>query len=144
MQEAQLEEIPEGKVYTPLSIRIATFFGGVPVGAYMLAENFKVLGEKRKAATTWLIAIFVFVLLIATPFIPVLDQIPPVAYPLIYAIAAGWAARRYQSDMIDEHIEKGGDVYSAGRVIIITLIGIFIIAAFLLAIFFIRENMMAG
>ncbi len=141
MSEVQLEEVPEGKVYTPLSIRIATFFGGVPVGAYMLAENFKVLGESRKATVTWVIAVLIFILLVTASYIPLLSRIPPLAYPLIYAIIAGLAARHYQTGMINEHIEKGGDVYSAGRVVVITFIGLAIIVAFVLIIFFIQDNM---
>jgi len=135
MSDIQLEEVPEGKVYSTLSIRIATFFGGIAVGAFMLAENFKVLGERRKATVTWVVAILIFILLVSATFIPFLDRIPPLAYPLIYAIVAGLAARHYQGNLINEHIEKGGDVYSAGRVVVVALIGLVITAAFLLLIY---------
>jgi len=141
MPDVQLDEIPEGKVFITKNIAIAAFFGGLPVGAYLLAHNFSVLGDQRKAIITWMIAALLFLLIVFSGFIPLLDHVPAIAYSLVIALAAGQAAKHFQVAKVANHIEKGGDVYSTKRVIAITLIGLAIVVVFVLALFFIQDSM---
>jgi len=144
MPDLDLDEVPAGKVYNTTNISIATFVGGLLVGTYLISENFKVLGDRRKAAITWAVAIFLFIVVImGSAFIPLLDQTPNYVYTIFFAFSAGWAARHFQSKKINEHIEKGGDVYPTKRVVVITLIGLAIIVAVALAAFFIQDNMIS-
>jgi len=134
MPELDIEEVPTGKVYQTTNIGIATFFGGLLVGAYLLSENFKTLGDKRKATLTWAIAGLLLVFLIASMFIPALDRLPKAAYTLLIALLARGAAKHYQEAKIKAHIQKGGDVYPTKRVIAVTVIGVAILVVFVLVL----------
>src|SRR4051812_27203146 len=56
----QLMDVPlfpttiTNKVYKESAILIATLFGGPLVAGYLMAENFKQLGEPHKVKKTWL------------------------------------------------------------------------------------------
>ncbi len=49
-----LNDIPLYKLYSIRSITLAAFFGGILPGGFMMAQNFKELGENNKANITWL------------------------------------------------------------------------------------------
>jgi hypothetical protein len=135
MFEQLLDEIPEGKVYRVNSVGIATFFGGFPVGAYLLSHNFMVIGDKKKAIATWVVAALLLVLMAASEFIPVLSRIPTIVYTLFFAFLASWTARHFQLSYINNHIQKGGEVYTNNRVVAVTLIGVVVLVALLLGIY---------
>ena len=142
MPDIILEEIPEGKVYNIANISAATLFGGPLVGAYLIAQNFKVLGGKRKANLTWVVAIVLIVLLYAVPAaLPTFDKIPNIVYALFFAFLASWTTRRFQLHEIKEHISKGGEVYPTKRVIVVTLIGLVTLAVIALVIFLIQDTL---
>jgi hypothetical protein len=141
MLEIELDEVPEGKVYKTTNIGIASFFGGWPVGAYLISENFKVLGDRRKAIATWVVAASIFIIMVAIRFVQPVAVVPGYVYSILLALLAGASARYFQSAKINEHIEKGGDVYSNKRLLAVTLIGLAITAVLSLALFFIEDNM---
>jgi len=141
MEDIQLDEIPAGKVYKTGQIATATFFGGLFVGAYLLAENFKVLGNRRGIYGAWIIATVLFLASVALPFfIPVLAEISNWFYVAFFALLASWAGRHYQLEGVNAHIEKGGELHSTGRVVGVTLIGLGIVVALGLALFIIQDR----
>ena len=57
MEENILEVPPNFKLYTDRSILIATFFGGPLTAGYLIADNYRHLGEKKKFRNTWICTI---------------------------------------------------------------------------------------
>ena len=130
MEENILEPVPEFKLYNEMSVRIGTFIGGPLVAGLMIAENFKQLGQHEKVKNTWLISVAVTVLVFGCAFfIPGIERLSPYLIPLCYGWAASLLMRHFQGKELDRHQEKGGQLYSAWRVALITLIGLLISVA---------------
>jgi hypothetical protein len=83
------------KLYTPTQIRAGSFLGGPIAAAYLLRENFLVLGRDTEARATvvWGVAFFAG-LMALLPFLP--THVPNVLIPLLYSIAAGSIADKWQ------------------------------------------------
>ncbi len=140
MPDIGLEEVPVVKVYNPSTISAATFFGGPLVGSYLIAENFKALGSRRKATITWFVAILLIIFIIAIPqLFPSLSRMPNLPFIVLFTPIAGWTAKIFQSDAIKNHIEKGGNIYTLKRVVLIVLIGIAITVGLALLLFLIQD-----
>jgi len=122
-----LTEIPAIKLYSVKEITLATFFGGILAGGYLMAENFKAVNNTEKATITWVFTFFLIALLVISLFIPALDKIPAIVYSAFFTILAGSSARKYQSGFIEDHINAGGSYHATGRVVVITIISVLII-----------------
>ena len=57
MEEHIFPDTPTSKLYTENAIRVATFLGGPLIAGYLIADNYRQLGEERHIQTTWLITI---------------------------------------------------------------------------------------
>lgn len=137
-EQIQLYDVPEGKVYKTGHMALATFFGGLLVGAYLLAANFKTLGNKQAVVITWVSAVALFVgAAVAQFFIPAFSSIPAIAYAALFAFLVTWAGRRFQLKKINQHLDLGGGMHSTGNVVAVTLIGL---AALVLLVFFIQDS----
>jgi len=127
MPEDKLDHEPENKIYSPFAIQLATFFGGPIVAGYLIAENFKLLGEPEKVRLTWLHTIIASCLIFTAMFvIPGLKDIPPFIFPVIYSLVASYLVRRYQGERIKVHIENNGQFYSIWRAILVCVIVVLI------------------
>lgn len=122
--------IPE---YTPYklhktnSIAAGAFFGGPIAGALLMAENFKMLGQKKQARTTLILGISaVLALSIAVVLIPGMEKTPNYVIPLISAFIFQFLVKRFQKEEIEAHIEHGGQTFSFWRTAGIILISIII------------------
>jgi hypothetical protein len=130
MEENLITPIPEYKLYKDRAIYIGTFLGGPLVAGYLAAENFRRIGQPDKVRTTWVVAIIATLVIFGIVFyIPGVQKIPNYIIPLIYTGIAQFLVQRYQGYAIKEHIEKGGQMYSAWRAVWIGLIGTLILVA---------------
>lgn len=144
MEEDIIPEIPDYKLYKDRAIYIATFLGGPMVAGYLIAENFKQLGELQKAKRTWLIAIVATVVIFGSILlIPALEQLPNYIFPLTYTAIAYLLLLRFQFPQIEAHIAIGGQLYSGWRVFWIALIGgiVTIVAVLVAALIIYRETL---
>lgn len=125
----------EFKLYKDRAISVGTFLGGPLTGGYLMAENFKRLGENERAKATWIISIVATIVIFGGLFIiPGIEKVPNYIIPIVYTSVAGYLAKRFQGASIREHIETGGEVYSIWRVLFISLIGVAIMVMSLFAI----------
>ncbi len=139
MKEDLIDNIPELPVYTTRMIVISSLFGGIPAGAYMIYQNFKIFGESKKAGATIVLSILVMIALIATAFIPALDNIPGIFFTIITTIAVSLLTSKYQGELIKKHIEADGKIYSGGRAVLICFISILVFVALALGAFFLQD-----
>ncbi len=130
----------ESPIYRIMHIRNATFFGGPIVGTYLIAANFKEMGDERKTSLTWFIGIGVLLLTISIGFlVSEIKHFPSILIPLLISQLAGYLAKRYQEDYIEKHSSSNGEFYSGWRVFGITLIGLLINIAIIFAIVFLID-----
>ena len=143
MEENIFPEKPTSKLYTENAIRIATFLGGPLVTGYLLADNYRQLGETQKIPTTWMGAILatgaIFVIGLYLP-----ANTPPYLLPIAYTIAAYYVAQNLQGVKIRAHIAAGGEIWSIWRAVVAGLVGLVIIIALALAAFFLMDQYFVG
>lgn len=138
MKEDLLEDISDKQVYTIRTIVISTFFGGLIAGSYMIYKNFKVFGDQRKASTTIVITVLVMILLVASTFVPVLEQVPGIIYSIVITLAVSLLTQKYQTDLILKHIKADGKIHTAGRAVLICVIALLIMASFIFGAYFLQ------
>lgn len=143
MQENFLEEFNEtsGKIYSSKSILWGTFLAGFAAGAYMLYQNFKSFGQTEKARMIVIGAIASFAFLTFSLFSPVLDNIPGFVYSVFFTLMANFVILRYQKQLINVLIEKGGEFQSSGNVIIVCIVAIIVIIILFGAILYYTGNL---
>lgn len=132
------------KVHKESAIQIATFLGGPLIAGYLIAENFKHLGEPQKIRKTWLWTILSFIsLIIIAAFMPA--AVPNVVFAALYTGATYFIVKKYQSAQIQAHREAGGYMYKTSRTVVTGIIGALflfaiIVAAYSLMNWFISMN----
>ncbi|HMI79031.1 MAG TPA: hypothetical protein VK484_09555 [Ferruginibacter sp.] len=139
MKEDLLENISDTQVYTTRTIVISTFFGGLIAGSYMIYQNFKAFGDQRKAGTTIVITVLVMLLLIASTFVPVLEQIPGIIYGIVITMVVSLLTQKYQADLILKHIKADGKIHTGGRAVLICVVALLIMAAFIFGAYFLQD-----
>jgi len=123
MEEHILPEVPEFKLYKKVTINVSTFLAGPLVAGYMIAENFKQLGDPSKAKVSWIITIvFNLAFFCAIVFIPELEKIPNILFPVFYMSITSFLVQHFQAAKISLHQANGGQFFSAGRAIVAGLI----------------------
>jgi len=125
--------IPDGKIYSNNVIYRATFFGGPLVAGYMMAANFKIFGETRKANWAWFWSILFCIVLCGT-IVLLSDYLrgksPNAIIPVFYSTAAYYIAKHYQGEKITTHLNAGGQKYGGWRAFLISIIGLFVLVIF--------------
>lgn len=125
------------KIFKERAISVGTFLGGPLVAGYMFAENFKALGDNKKANRSWLIAIGATLLIIIISFlIPANSKFPSQIIPIAYTLGAIGIFKAYLSTSVNQYLTDGGQTYGWGRVIVISLIGLAIILGLFFAILY--------
>lgn len=133
MEETIFSENITRKVYSEKAVRLATFLGGPLVTGYLLAENFKNLGEQEKIAKTWIFSILATIVIIIIAFM-LPSKTPSQLLPFAYTFAAYYLMQYVQGAQIKNHLQNGGQVYSIWRSVLIGLIGLVVIVVLLLGI----------
>ena len=145
MEEDILTAPPQYKLYKEAPIRLATFFGGPLAAGYLVAENFKQLGQHELVKKTWLITITTSIVIFGALFLlPVLQRIPPYVIPIAYSWIAYGLVQKYQGEAIKAHNVKGGFFYSNWRVVLVSFTGLIITVAILFAIILLTDKGLMG
>ena len=135
MEENVLQPIPTYKLYKDKAIYLVTFIGGPLVAGYLIAENFKQLGQLGKVKTTWIISIVSTIVIFGGLFlIPNVEKVPNYIIPIIYTGIAQILVKKFQEDAIKAHIETGGQTFSNWRAAWIGIVGLVILIAIIFII----------
>jgi hypothetical protein len=138
MEENLFPDVPENKLYTESAIRIATFFGGPLVAGFLIANNYKQLGEARHVQVTWLIAIVSTVIIFGMAlYLP--EKFPHLIVPIAYTGVVYYLVKRLQGAKIKAHLAAGGRKWAAGRVVLVTVAGLVLTFAILFGVFFLMD-----
>lgn len=134
MESSILDPTTGNRIYSVSSIRIASFIGGPLAGAYLIAANFKQLGEGNKVAKTWLWSIVIFTAVMTISFfLP--DSIPNIVYNLIFFLIVSFFVQKYQAEKIEAHVNSGGLTYKTYRAVLIAILSLLILVAFILGMY---------
>jgi hypothetical protein len=115
--------IPKEKIFSRLAILVSTFLAGPMAGGYMLAENFKAFGERRRAAWSLIISILGTVLLMTVAnLIPFVDKIPPVAFSAAALVTFHQMINYYLAERMEAHFQAGGEKAGIGKVVLVSMI----------------------
>jgi len=121
------KQIPNGKIFKDKAFWVGIFLGGPLVAGYLFSENFKTFGQTEKVKPTWIISIFVTILIFVGVFlIPENIKIPNQLIPIVYTAIAYGLFHKLQSERATQHINSGGLIYGWGRVIGIGVVGLLI------------------
>jgi Na+/alanine symporter len=135
MEENVLQPIPTFKLYKDKAIYLGTFIGGPLVAGYLIAENFKQLGQLEKVKITWVISILSTIVIFGGLFlIPNADKVPNYIIPIIYTGIAQLLVKKFQEESIKAHIAKGGQTFSNWRAAWIGGVGLVILLAIIFII----------
>lgn len=134
--EAAPSELPTvARVYSVRQIATAAFFGSVLAGAWLIATNFKVMGQQDLARKTIGWGIVAVIAVIGLAFV-LPDKMPNYVVPLACAIGLrAWAEARF-GKLLKQHKTAGGSQYSWWRVLglVLLFVAILFTAAFLIAL----------
>ena len=123
MTEDILVAPPEFKLYKDRGIYIGTFIGGPLTAGYLIAENYRRLGEKGKVWKTWVITILSTILIFSIAILtPSTTRIPGYIFPLLYAAFTSLLVKRLQGDQIKAHALNNGQFYTTWRAVVVGLI----------------------
>ena len=134
LEENLLSTLPAFKLYDNIAIRIGTFLGGPLATGYLMAENFKQLGQEDKVKNTWIISI-IATIVVCTIAVLVPKDFPGYILPVLYTGIASYLVQRFQDVQIKFHIEEGGQLYSRWRAALVALVGLLLIVVICAAIF---------
>jgi hypothetical protein len=138
MEENLLSALPTFKLYNNISVRLATFLGGPLAAGYLIAENFKELGEHSKIRMTWIISIVTTILIcVIGVLLSKIKSFPNYIVPIIYTWTASYLVQHFQGDNIKLHIEEGGRFYSRWRAALVGIIALAILIVVFVAVFII-------
>ena len=135
-----LATVPKGKLYRDSSLWIATFFGGPLAAGYVIAENFKDLGETSKARNTWIFTIPITILVFIAAFnIPKTVYFPNQIIPIISVVVSHLILTNLQGKQINRHINLGGELYSGWRALLVGIICLLLTLGVILGVFFVAD-----
>src|SRR5215217_2106999 len=118
MEETIISPRLGNRVYTMSSMSIAVLIGGPLVVGYLMASNFKQLGEPKKARRAWFWSLVGFIALLAvSAFLPV--SIPNIVYNLLFYGIAAFFIHKYQGSLITAHMQAGGLTYKTSRAVLV-------------------------
>jgi len=128
-QESIFEEIPTEKLFKPLGIYIATFFGGPIVAGYLISCNYKSLNEKHNVVKTWVFTIIGTMLILFYIYAfsnKSSRHLPGFLFPLIYTIITYNVVNLVQKRKIAAYISSGGQFHPPSGIIIVVIVGLVI------------------
>jgi hypothetical protein len=128
-QENIFPDVPTEKVFKPIGIFVATFFGGPLVAGYLISSNYRALKERNNVVKTWVFAILGTILIIA--FSNLINtrstrHIPGYLFPIIYSTITYSIVNLVQKDKLATFISSGGAFHTSTRIFVITIIGLVI------------------
>jgi hypothetical protein len=126
--EAALDnQIPVEKIYKDKEVWVGTFLGGPVVAGYMIARNFKALGENSKVLKTWAVTLVATVFIFGIAFFaPYAERVPNFLFTLVYTGIAFLLMQIYQGEKIKTFLRAGGRIHSWWKTLGVTFIGMII------------------
>jgi hypothetical protein len=140
MENDLLEKVVEGKVYSVKTIVISSLVASVFASSFMLYKNFKTFKDYRKANFTIVISILTFLIMVASVIIPALDKIPSLYYSLIFSMGTSVIVNRYQSKLINFHVNNGGATYETAKAVAVCIIALLLAAGLLYIIIYFQDS----
>ena len=128
------------KIFTNNAILVATFFGGPIAAGFLISKNFKVFGNDNAARKSIFWGIISTIFLFAGIYmIPehIIDIIPQAIIPLIYTAIIAGLVEKLQGQKIKEFFAANGKKASNWQAAGYGLIGLLIIAVFIIAMIFV-------
>lgn len=145
MTEDILPIVPATKLFKKRVIVICAFLAGPLVGGYMIAENFKNIGERSNNIRTLIITIaFTVVVTLALLLLPGLEKIPNIVFPMFFASVTSACIYFFQRDKLIEHSRNGGVYYNNTRAFVVSLTGLAIYVAFAVGLVFLVDLFFPG
>lgn len=142
MEEHIFPDKPANKLHTENAIRVATFLGGPLVAGYLIADNYKQLGETDKVKITWLISVVATIaVFVIAYFLPA--KTPRPLLPIAYSLGVYYLVQNLQGPKIKTHIAAGGQMYSIWNAVVAGIIGLIIIVAIIVAAFYFLDQSFA-
>jgi len=139
MEETIFSEKIAAWLYTERAIRLATFLGGPLVAGYLIATNYKELGEPEKVKPTWLIAFAATVVIIVIAFL-LPARTPPYIIPFAYTFGTYYLVQNLQGKKIKAHVAAGGQLQPVWKAVVAGLIGLLLIVALVFIAFFMMDR----
>jgi hypothetical protein len=127
------------KIFTNKAISVATFFGGPIAAGFLISKNYKTFGNDNAARNSIFIGILSTILMFAGIFmIPenIIDKIPQQLIPLIYTAIIAGLVEKLQGQKIKDFLADDGQRASNWQAAGYGLLGLVIIAAFLVVMIF--------
>ena len=126
------------RLYTIEGVGIATFLGSFLAGGFVIAANYRKLGDKHAASNAIIISLMgnlvyffiIFLILAATP-----SSIPSVVFWFPQIIIMRKIFKKLQGTITESHIESGGDVESNWKAVGIGALFFFIWWTFFKVVF---------
>jgi hypothetical protein len=123
MDEDILVAPPDYKLYKERPIYFATFLGGPLVAGYLIAENYRKLGESSKVWKTWLFTGLATILIFGYVFFIQSATSPSYLVPIFYSLITAYLVKWLQGDRIKLHQKNLGEFYTIWRAALVALIG---------------------
>lgn len=145
MTEDILPIVPTAKLFKKRVIVICAFLAGPLVGGYMIAENFKNIGERANNIRTLVVAIaFTIVVTLALLLLPGLEKIPNIVFPMFFASVTSACIYFFQQHKIIEHSRNGGVYYNNTRAFVVSLICLAVYIVFAIGLVFLVDLFFPG
>lgn len=125
------------KIFTKKSILFATFLGGPLVAGFLISKNYKVFGKYETAQKALIISIVCTIVLFLGLFlIPsnIIDKLPNTLIPFVYTGIIALIINKYQDNLINEYLAKGGPKASNWIAAGYSFVGLIILLLFIIPI----------
>jgi hypothetical protein len=103
-----------GALYSPGQVSLATFLGSPIAGAWLLAANYAVLGERDARRRTLMYGAIGSVVVLALAFV-LPEHFPNFILPAAYTVTLREFANRSQGKAFNAHLQNGGRKQSTWR-----------------------------
>ena len=126
---------PTYTLFDANAVGTATFFGTPVMGCYLMAVNYRRLGQAGRAATTLILGIAVTGLVILLGWN--LPQPADLPIALVLVFATRWSAQTLQGAAVKDHVQRGGRVGSrwtafwAGTAFLVVLFAVILVAVYI-------------
>jgi hypothetical protein len=109
------------------------------VAGYLIADNYKQLGESQQVKKTWLIAIAsTLIIFVIAWYLP--ENFPQFIVPIRYSVGVYYLVQRIQGTKIKAHMAAGGETWSIGRAVLAGIVGFAIIFVIIVAAFLLTDR----
>ncbi|QOZ84145.1 MULTISPECIES: hypothetical protein [Chromobacterium] len=124
---------PTYKLNSPAAVAIATFIGSSLAGAWLMAENCKMLGQRDQLKKVWGLGVgLLFAMLALSLVLP--DSVPGMVFTVAQTVVMQMLAKQRFETTLAAHGASGGLVFSKWRAAGIGLLFALALLAVLIAI----------